>query len=109
MANTKKASGTESATDVTPESYVQFPLVKINFILMAIAGLMIVVGFLLIAGGGSETGEFNPEVFSARRVVVGPTIAFLGFVFMGVGIMWNGKKSRTEFSSADTDHNNAAE
>lgn len=102
MANNNNTGGA-SGTDVAPESYVQFPLVKINFILMAIAGLMIVVGFLLIAGGGSETGEFNPEVFSVRRIVVGPTIAFLGFVFMGVGIMWNGKKSCAAKHDADND------
>lgn len=102
MANNNNTGGA-SGTDVAPESYVQFPLVKINFILMAIAGLMIVVGFLLIAGGGSETGEFNPEVFSVRRIVVGPTIAFLGFVFMGVGIMWNGRKSSASKPDADKD------
>ena len=33
------------------ESYSQFPLVKINFILMAVAGLIIVLGFLLMLGG----------------------------------------------------------
>lgn len=103
MANNNNTGGASSGTDVAPESYVQFPLVKINFILMAIAGLMIVAGFLLIAGGGSENGEFNPEVFSVRRIVVGPTVAFLGFVFMGVGIMWNGKKSSAAKHDAGND------
>ncbi|MDE5626289.1 MAG: DUF3098 domain-containing protein, partial [Muribaculaceae bacterium] len=37
---------------------------------------------------GSSTEEaFNPDIFSARRVVVGPTISFLGFLFMGYAII----------------------
>lgn len=65
----------------------QFPLGKNNFVMMGIAALMIVVGFLLMLGGSSTEEAFNPDIFSARRVVVGPTIAFLGFLFMGYGII----------------------
>ncbi len=71
------------------EDYSQFPLVKKNFVFMAVAALMIVIGFALTAGGASaDPTQFNPEVFSTQRVVIGPNIAFLGFIFMGVGIMW---------------------
>lgn len=81
-------------TNIDEERYTQFPLVKINFILMGIAALMIIVGFILISGGAPENADtFNPEVFSTRRIVVGPTITFLGFLFMGVGIMWPNKKA----------------
>ena len=73
------------------ESYVQLPLVKINFILMAIAGAMIVIGFLLMLGGGSTVEAFNPDIFSTRRIVVGPAIAFIGFIFMGFGIIYRPK------------------
>ncbi len=65
----------------------KFPLTKRNFIVMAIAGVMIVAGFLLMLGGSSEPEAFNPDIFSTRRIVVGPTIAFLGFIAMGVGII----------------------
>lgn len=68
-----------------------FPLMKINFILMACAAVVIVVGFLLMLGSPSGK-EFNPDIFSVRRVVVGPTIALLGFIFMGFGIIYKGKK-----------------
>ncbi len=80
-------------TNIDQERYTQFPLVKINFILMGIAALMIIVGFILISGGApADADSFNPEVFSTRRIVVGPTITFLGFIFMGVGIMWPNRK-----------------
>ena len=91
--STKKS--TASDTDILQkEDSSQLPLVKINFILMAIAALMIVLGFILISGGAPESADqFNREVFSSRRIVVGPTITFLGFIFLGVGIMWpSGKK-----------------
>lgn len=84
--------GAERLQDILDkESESQRPLVRSNFILIAIAGVMIVLGFLLMTGGASDWGEFNPDIFSARRIVVGPTIAFLGFIFMGVGIMYSPK------------------
>lgn len=79
-----------------------FPLVKINFILMAIAAAMIIIGFALTSGGAAtDPTQFNPEVFSARRIIVGPTIAFLGFIFMGVAIMWPGRKHKSDKASGE--------
>ena len=88
-----------AGAEIEKESASMFPLVKTNFILMAIAGLMIVVGFILMAGKGSTPTEFNPDIFSPRRVVVGPTISFLGFLFMGYAIMWSGKKNSSAEST----------
>ncbi|MCM1163987.1 MAG: DUF3098 domain-containing protein [Muribaculaceae bacterium] len=68
------------------------PLLPANFKLMAIAGAVIVLGFLLMAGGSTGWDVFNPDIFSARRIVVGPTIAFLGFIFMGFAIMYSPRK-----------------
>lgn len=65
-----------------------FPLTRLNFILMAVAGLVITAGFLLMTGEPSGADTFNPDIFSTRRIVVGPTITFLGYIFMGVAIMW---------------------
>ena len=69
------------------EKASQFPLGKNNFRLMAIAGAVIVIGFLLMLGGSSTEEAFNPDIFSFRRIVAGPTIAFLGFLFMGYAII----------------------
>lgn len=68
------------------------PLTKNNFIAMAIAGALIVIGFLLMLGGSSTPEAFNAEIFSARRIVVGPCLAFLGFVGMAVAIVIKPKK-----------------
>lgn len=83
--------------DIERENQSQLPLTRINFVLMAVAALMIIVGFILISGGAPQDADtFNPEVFSTRRIVVGPTITFLGFIFMGVAIMWPGHKNEAD-------------
>ncbi len=81
MAQTKKDNGLEK------QEFNETALGRNNFIAMAIAGAMIFIGFLLMLGGGSsvETG-FNPDIFSTRRIVVGPAIAFLGFVAMAIAV-----------------------
>lgn len=76
------------------ENEARFPLTKTNFLLMAIAGATIIIGFLLMLGGSTTETEFNPDIFSTRRIVVGPTIAFLGFVFMGFGVIYRSKKNK---------------
>lgn len=93
MAQSKSNSGAKPRTVLEPQSRSEMPLVRTNFILMAIAGAVIIIGFLLMAGSSSTTSAFDPGIFSVRRIVVGPTLAFLGFIFMGVAIMWRAKPS----------------
>ncbi len=69
------------------EARSNMPLLRNNFLLMIIAGVLIIVGFALVAGGGSSINEYNPDIFSTRRIVVGPMLAFFGFVLMGIGII----------------------
>ena len=71
-----------------------FAFGKENFLLIAVAVVLIVVGFLLMSGGGSKDGvSFNPEIFSARRIVIAPLVTVLGFVTMIVGIVRNGNNT----------------
>ena len=50
--------------------------------------MLIVLGFLLMAGGGSDDPEvFSEDIFSTTRIVIGPLLAFLGFVGIAVGII----------------------
>lgn len=65
------------------------PFGKMNFYFMAVCLLLIITGFLLMLGGGStEEGGFNPDIFSTRRIVVGPAFTFLGFLLMAFAILW---------------------
>ncbi len=74
------------------EDFDQRPLGRNNFILMAVSGVLIVLGFLLMLGSGSTPEQFNPDIFSTRRIVVGPAICFIGFVLMVVAVWIKPKK-----------------
>jgi len=65
-----------------------FALGKENYRLMAIGFAIIVFGFILMAGGGSDNPEvFNPGIFSFRRITLAPIILLIGFVFEIYAIM----------------------
>jgi len=73
-----------------------FAFGKENFILIAIAIALIVIGFLLMSGGGSKDGvTFNPDIFNKQRIVVAPIVTMIGFLLMIFGILKNSKNKNT--------------
>ncbi|MFW5831003.1 MAG: DUF3098 domain-containing protein [Prolixibacteraceae bacterium] len=71
-----------------------FALGKENYKLMAIGFAAIVIGFILMAGGKSESPEvFNPEIFNFRRLTLAPLILLAGFVFEIYAIMKKPKEN----------------
>ena len=59
-----------------------FALGKENYILLIIGFVIIIAGFLLMIGGKAEDpNEFNPEIFSFRRITLAPIIILFGFIF----------------------------
>lgn len=72
------------------------PFTKVNFWMMGGCLALIVIGFMLMSGGGSGNPDvFNPDMFSTRRIVVGPLLSFLGFLFMAFAIIWSPRKKKT--------------
>lgn len=82
------ATKNNKQSQLPTENPADFPLGKTNFILMAIAGAAIVIGFLLMLGPSTTEAGFEPDIFSTRRIVIGPGLAFLGFVFMAFAIIF---------------------
>ena len=70
----------------------EFAFGKMNYILLAIGMAVIILGFVLMSGSGSSEGEFNPDIFSARRIKVAPAVCFFGFIFMIYGILYKAKE-----------------
>lgn len=85
------------------------PFSKINYYLMGGCIVLIVLGFILMSGGGSsiENG-FNPEIFSTRRIIIGPAFSFLGFLLMAFAIIYTPKSRRID-SKVSADISSASE
>ena len=71
---------------------MKFNLPKLNAILIAISLVIVVVGFALMVGAPSGATEYNPDIFSFRRITLGPMIALFGFVTMIVVILYKSRK-----------------
>ena len=72
------------------ENNKTFTLSKLNLILIAIGFGIIVLGFILMTGVSTQI-DFNPDVFSTRRITVGPMISFFGFLFVIFAILFKPK------------------
>ena len=67
---------------------VEFAIGKENFKYIAIGVGILVIGFMLMAGGKSDDPNvFNPEIFSFRRITLAPIIVVGGFGFIIWAIM----------------------
>lgn len=64
------------------------PLTRENYKLMALGMIIIIIGFILMIGGkAASPDEFNPEIFSFRRITLAPMIVLFGYIFEIYAIM----------------------
>ncbi len=74
-----------------------FPFSRENYILLIIGLIIIIIGFTLMIGGGSDDPNvFNPEIFSFRRITLAPLIVLFGFLFQIYAIMKKPSGKKTE-------------
>ena len=60
----------------------KMPLTVKNYALIAIGAVIIIIGFILMAGGAAATPEqFNEDIFSFRRITLAPIVVIAGFAF----------------------------
>lgn len=66
---------------------------KKNYKFMFIGLACIAIGFILMAGGGSDDPNvFNPEIFNWRRIRLAPTLILIGFGIQVYAILLNPDK-----------------
>jgi hypothetical protein len=72
-----------------------FAIPKKN-VLYIIAGFAVMLfGYVLMSGGGSDNPqEFNEQMFSFRRTVLAPIVILAGMVLEIVAIMFRGKGNK---------------
>lgn len=70
---------------------------KQNYQILIGGIVLIILGYLLMIGGGSEDPNvFNPAIFDTQRITVAPMVCLLGFVIVIVAIMWRPKAKNEE-------------
>jgi len=84
MNPTKKQSKTQNNS---------FLFGKKNYTFMLIGIAVIVLGFILMAGGGSDDpAVFNPEMYNFRRIRLAPTLVLIGLGIEIYAILLNPNK-----------------
>jgi Protein of unknown function (DUF3098) len=75
-------------------SAMGFAFGKKNYIILGLGLVLLLIGYLLMSGGAATSAEeFNAEeLFSARRITLAPIVVLLGYVVVGVAIMYREKK-----------------
>ena len=69
------------------------PLTKAGLWCLLGGLLLMILGFVLMIGGGSDDpAVFNYAMFDAQRLVVAPLLILLGVGVEIVAILWVGKK-----------------
>jgi Protein of unknown function (DUF3098) len=58
----------------------EFLFDKVNYKILLVGIAVIVLGFILMSGGGSEDPKvFNEDIFNFRRIRLAPTTVLIGF------------------------------
>lgn len=70
-----------------------FAIPKKNILYIIAGFLVMLLGYLLMTGGGSDNpNEFNYAMFNFRRTVLAPVMIIAGMVLEIVAIMYRGGK-----------------
>jgi hypothetical protein len=75
-----------------------FAFGRMNYILLAVGMAVVVLGFLLMSGSGSTDTNYDPDIFSARRIKVAPVVCLLGFVSMIYAVVYRPKNDSEPFA-----------
>ena len=68
-----------------------FAFDRVNYILLAAGMAVVIIGFLLMSGSGSNETAYDPDIFSARRIKVAPVVCLIGFVSMIYAVVYRPK------------------
>ena len=82
--------GEQKRKEITKKNFI---FGRQNYKWMFVGLGFIALGFILMAGGGSDDPNvFNPEIFNSQRIRVAPTLILIGFGIQIYAILKNYKK-----------------
>jgi len=81
---------------------MSFAFGKKNYYILGAGLLLLIIGYFLMSGGAATSAdEFNAEeLFSDRRITVAPIVVLIGYVVIGVAIMYR-EKSESGIKKSD--------
>lgn len=83
--NTNDKNSSVSAAKSTiakePIDTSAFAFGKENYVLLIISAVVLIIGYMLMAGGKtSDPNIFNEEIFSFRRITLAPIVVIAGYI-----------------------------
>lgn len=74
-----------------------FALSATNYKVMLIGIAVVILGFILMIGGGTEDPmEFNEDIFSFRRITLAPIVVICGYIVIFYSIIKKDTSSQAE-------------
>ncbi len=90
MKKKKSESSKKTTPQHTSQPKKEFVFGKKNYLFMFIGLAVIALGFILMAGGGSDDPNvFNEAVYNAQRIHVAPMLVIAGFAIEVYAILLN--------------------
>ena len=78
---TSTSAASKSVVVNEPIDTSAFAFGRENYVLLAISALVLIIGYMLMAGGkSSDPSVFNEEVFSFRRITLAPIVVIIGYI-----------------------------
>jgi len=73
----------------------EFLFGKRNYVIMIVGIAIILIGFVLMIGGGSDDPSvFNEEMYNFRRIRLAPTVVLIGLAVQVYAIMAKPEKNK---------------
>ncbi len=76
--------------EIMKETKESFLFTQNNYKILLLSLCLLFVGFIIMIGGGGETdSEFNPAIFSFRRIILAPILILVSYIGMVIAIFYN--------------------
>lgn len=77
------------------EENKHYGFTRVNLWIFVASILLIIIGYILMSGGKSpDPQDFDPSIFSFRRIVLAPILTTLGYLGVIPALLYRPKRKR---------------